>query len=477
MYEFITRRFLASCSKDAKGKNTTAEVEMAGEEFKASGSVLLEKNYLEVYVYDKWSNQTIPNFEEGQVFQPSICELREGKTTPPTLLTEADLVALMDKNGIGTDATIAEHIHKIIDRQYVMEHKVGTTKYLVPSTLGVALVEGYNKMNFEKSFAKPELRRENEEKMNMIGEGIAQKSDVLLESINQYRDIYNRSAHQFATLVGSVKHYLQNADAFDDNVIAENDQNAEDEGGDFGGFNNNQDDDSDTGDAPPPPRGRGRPRGSTNKRTAESGRANQSNGTKSDYRVTQVHEPPTNSGPSRKNSQPPKEGQVRCKCNLSAKRFVTSQGVNKGRAFWKCPNTSKAAQCTFWSWEDALEVSNQNEAAQVLDSEEDLLGDDSMIADDDGEIPYCDLCGRNGHWPAGCKNPSKRPAPKATSTVKTTKKSSSSGASGSNTRKGDTCYKCNRKGHWASNCPNEGKAPAKRKTYTRKTSQKKQRRT
>ena len=32
---------------------------------------------------------------------PSVCELREGQTTKPSLLTEADLVGLMDKNGIG----------------------------------------------------------------------------------------------------------------------------------------------------------------------------------------------------------------------------------------------------------------------------------------------------------------------------------------------------------------------------------------
>ncbi|EOR02841.1 hypothetical protein E3P92_03141 [Wallemia ichthyophaga] len=479
VYELITRRFLASCSKDAKGKNTTAELEMAGEIFKASGSVLIEKNYLEVYIYEKWSNQTIPNFEQGEVFQPSICELREGKTTPPTLLTEADLVSLMDKNGIGTDATIAEHIHKIIDREYVMEHKLGSTKYLVPSTLGVALVEGYNKMNFDKSFAKPQLRRENEEKMNMIGEGIAQKSDVLLESINQYRDIYNRSALQFATLVNSVKHYLQNADAFDDNVIAENDQNArgEDEGGGgFGGFNNNNNNDnsdSDMDDAPPPPRGRGRPRGTTSQRTTGASRTSRSNGNASEFRVTQMYEPPTKSNSNHK-AQPPKEGQVRCKCDLSAKRFVTSQGANKGRAFWKCPNTSKTAQCGFWSWEDSMD--SPNTSAQVVDdSEEDLLGDE-LIADDDGEIPYCDLCSRNGHWPARCTNPTTGPAPKSTSTVKS-KKSSSSGVGVNNTKKGDTCYKCNKKGHWASNCPNEGKPPAKRKTYTKKSTQKKQRRT
>jgi DNA topoisomerase-3 len=36
----------------------------------------------------------------------------------------------------------------------------GTTKYLVPSTLGMGLVEGYNKIGFERSLSKPQLRRD-----------------------------------------------------------------------------------------------------------------------------------------------------------------------------------------------------------------------------------------------------------------------------------------------------------------------------
>lgn len=42
--------------------------------------------------------------------------MREGRTTAPENLTEAELIALMDKHGIGTDATHAEHISKIIER-------------------------------------------------------------------------------------------------------------------------------------------------------------------------------------------------------------------------------------------------------------------------------------------------------------------------------------------------------------------------
>lgn len=71
--------------------------------------MVLEKNYLLVYPYDKWTGHVVPEFEEGENFQPSVCELREGQTTKPNLLTEADLVTLMDKNGIGSSSKLDWH--------------------------------------------------------------------------------------------------------------------------------------------------------------------------------------------------------------------------------------------------------------------------------------------------------------------------------------------------------------------------------
>lgn len=41
-----------------------------------------------------------------------------------------------------------------------MMREEGATKYLVPSTLGIGLVEGYNSIGFERSLSKPQLRRE-----------------------------------------------------------------------------------------------------------------------------------------------------------------------------------------------------------------------------------------------------------------------------------------------------------------------------
>jgi len=53
-------------------------------------------------------------------------------------LTEADLIALMEKHGIGTDATHADHIDTIKSREYVGMNDI----YFVPGTLGMGLVEG-----------------------------------------------------------------------------------------------------------------------------------------------------------------------------------------------------------------------------------------------------------------------------------------------------------------------------------------------
>ncbi|EQB60172.1 dna topoisomerase iii, partial [Vairimorpha apis BRL 01] len=70
----------------------------------------------------------------------------QGKTSPPLFLSEPDLISLMDKNGIGTDATIHEHINKILIRKYAK--KVGNL--IVPEKLGIGLIKGYREFANEE---------------------------------------------------------------------------------------------------------------------------------------------------------------------------------------------------------------------------------------------------------------------------------------------------------------------------------------
>lgn len=209
VYEFVVRRFLACCAEDAKGQATTIDLDLSGERFSVTGLVVLERNYLDVYPYDKWtSSQPLPQFVQGEMVMPSSLEMVEGTTTSPRYLTEPELIALMDVNGIGTDATMADHIEKIVERQYVFKQATarhdggdeneedappvdevvrdhgrgrggargrggrgrgrgggatggrGGAKEFVPSTLGIGLVEGYDSMRFDVSLIKPFLRKQ-----------------------------------------------------------------------------------------------------------------------------------------------------------------------------------------------------------------------------------------------------------------------------------------------------------------------------
>lgn len=70
-------------------------------QFVARGLMILERHYLEVYPYEKWSDKEIHIYQEGQTFRPTVLNIVSGETSPPQLLTEADLIALMEKHGIG----------------------------------------------------------------------------------------------------------------------------------------------------------------------------------------------------------------------------------------------------------------------------------------------------------------------------------------------------------------------------------------
>lgn len=164
------RRFLACCSDDAKGTITTVKVNLGGQPFIAVGrcffSFLLiclsiglkvtQRNFLDIYIYDTWNDsEELPEFATNEFLDIHEIKLAQGRTTAPSLLAEADLIATMDKNGIGTDATIHEHIKKIQDREYVIKRKDGLFE---PTKLGVSLVEAYDLIGLETSLTKPLLR-------------------------------------------------------------------------------------------------------------------------------------------------------------------------------------------------------------------------------------------------------------------------------------------------------------------------------
>ena len=207
VYELITRHFLACVSQDAVGKETTVQIEINGEKFHANGLMIILRNFLEVYIYEKWSEKEIPNYDNIKEFIPNNIDLVSGETQPPKLLTEADLITLMDKHGIGTDATHADHIETVKAREYI---GIQDGDKLVPGQLGIALCDGYDSMALlETNMSKPNMRAEFEKDLKSICDGTKDPQDLLREQIAKYRDIFDKAIRQATNLDKACSHYLK----------------------------------------------------------------------------------------------------------------------------------------------------------------------------------------------------------------------------------------------------------------------------
>ncbi|XP_047428645.1 DNA topoisomerase 3-alpha [Mugil cephalus] len=203
LYEFIVRHFLACVSQDALGHETVVDIDIAQEKFSTSGLMIIARNYLDVYPYDRWSAKVIPVYEQNSQFQPTAIEMVDGQTSPPQLLTEADLISLMEKHGIGTDATHADHIETIKSRMYV---GLTADQRFLPGELGMGLVEGYNSMGYEMS--KPNLRSELEADLKLVSEGRKDKRSVLQHHIQKYKTVFIESVRKAKKLDEALTPYL-----------------------------------------------------------------------------------------------------------------------------------------------------------------------------------------------------------------------------------------------------------------------------
>ena len=94
----------------------------------------------------------IPELKKGQTLGPVVAALREGTTTPPKHYTEDSLLAAMEaagaedapedaeRKGLGTPATRAGVLEKLISTGFVVRKGDRRTKHLMPTPKGVALI-------------------------------------------------------------------------------------------------------------------------------------------------------------------------------------------------------------------------------------------------------------------------------------------------------------------------------------------------
>ena len=147
---------------------------------------IYDRGYLEVYPYEKWGDKHLPEYRLHEIITPQF-DINQGATSPPKLLSESDLIGLMDKYGIGTDATHADHIETIQSRGYCSTNNENRFQ---PNPLGIALVTVYGDLSIP--LAGYQLRASLENDLKRICDGQATKDDVLRTQLNAYEEAYTK---------------------------------------------------------------------------------------------------------------------------------------------------------------------------------------------------------------------------------------------------------------------------------------------
>ncbi|KAK8384837.1 hypothetical protein O3P69_014418 [Scylla paramamosain] len=183
LYEYITKHFIGTLMPDCTYLSTTISLSIGSENFSVTGKQLIDPGFTKVM---DWlalqDDEKLPDLKGGEELPILEAKLTERQTSPPDYLTEAELISLMEKHGIGTDASIPVHINNISQRNYV---QVSAGRRLVPTNLGIVLVHGYQKI--DPDLVLPTMRSAVEEQLNLIALGKADFNSVLQHTIEIFQ--------------------------------------------------------------------------------------------------------------------------------------------------------------------------------------------------------------------------------------------------------------------------------------------------
>lgn len=165
IYQMIVTRFLGLFAEPHKISQTKVTVTFGKEQFVFHQNQVLQAGWKDVS--QKESNEV--DWVEGMRIQPEFT-IKKELSAPPKPLTEASLLGLMEKHSLGTPATRAEIIEKLIKSE-LMER---TPQGLQVSPKGKQLLELVN-----PSLVTPDLTESWEKDLEAIAAGQKQASQFL----------------------------------------------------------------------------------------------------------------------------------------------------------------------------------------------------------------------------------------------------------------------------------------------------------
>ena len=184
LFDLICQYYFASLSPDLEYENLTYEFEVEEETYDSSCSVIKTIGFLKFLSFQKkefiTDNEVL---QEGKEYE--IDEINYEKRQYNSNITEAELIEEMEKNHIGTDASMSVHITNIERRGYVT---VDDKRRMIPTKLGKALIEALEAV--EPDIVLPKNRATIEEFVSNLAEGKKEYDEVLDYALEFYKKKY-----------------------------------------------------------------------------------------------------------------------------------------------------------------------------------------------------------------------------------------------------------------------------------------------
>ena len=164
LYDLIVRRFLALFYPAYQYEVIHANFDVEGESLSARETNILEIGFKKVLGKDEddAATQSLGQLEKGKSYSVGQVIMNKKMTEPPLRLSESDILAKMEKFGLGTPATRAEIIERIISSE-VVERQNGR---LYPTKKGKQLIDLVN-----DELTSPELTAKWEKELEEIARG------------------------------------------------------------------------------------------------------------------------------------------------------------------------------------------------------------------------------------------------------------------------------------------------------------------
>ena len=183
----IAARLISAVGEAHRYAETTAVFTCGGEEFTAKGKTIMHPGWKEIEAKvrpvrsrqkEEAEPKELPELRNGDVLDIRKSEVKEGKSTAPRHFTEDTLLQAMEtasadempeeaeRKGIGTPATRAGIIEKLVQKGFIERRGDKKTKYLCATTKGTALITV-----MPEQIQSPSMTADWEEKLLRIEKG------------------------------------------------------------------------------------------------------------------------------------------------------------------------------------------------------------------------------------------------------------------------------------------------------------------